>query len=104
MEELSDHHVELLIARDTLFMHQGKTERALELLDSAHNVQRIREILQQIIDAHLAQGSYEHAAEAILKLCELDERLDDGTIYRYLHCALTSCTNTPCYRNLRSVY
>jgi len=87
MEGLSDHHVELLIARATLFMHQGKTERALELLDSAlQRAEDQEEILQQIIDAHLAQGAYEHAAEAILKLCELDERLDDGTIYQLALC------------------
>ena len=68
-------------------MHQGKTERALELLDSAlQRAEDQEEILQQIIDAHLAQGSYEHAAEAILKLCELDERLDDGTIYQLALC------------------
>ncbi len=87
MEGLSDHHVELLIARATLFMHQGKTEKALELLDSAlKRAEDQEEILQQIIDAHLAQGSYAHAAEAILKLCELDEVLDDGTIYQLALC------------------
>jgi tetratricopeptide (TPR) repeat protein len=87
MEGLSDHHVELLIARATLFMHQGKTERALELLDSAlKRAEDQEEILQQIIDAHLAQGAYAHAAEAILKLCELDEELDDGTIYQLALC------------------
>ena len=83
MEGLTDHHVELLIARATLFIHQGKTAKALELLDSAlKRAEDQEEVLQQIIDAHLAQGSYAHAADAILKLCELDEELDEGTIYQ----------------------
>ena len=87
MEGLSDHHVELLIARATLFMHQGKTKKALELLDSAlERAEDEEEILQQIIDAHLAQGSYQHAINALLRLCELDEQLDDGTIYQLALC------------------
>lgn len=87
IEGLSDHHVELLIARATLFMHQGKTEKALELLDSAlERAEDEEEILQQIIDAHLAQGAYAHAAESILRLCKLDTSLDDGTIYQLALC------------------
>ena len=42
--------------------------------------------MQQIIDAHLAQGAYAHAAESILRLCKLDTSLDDGTIYQLALC------------------
>ncbi len=87
IEGLSDHHVELLIARATLFIHQGKKEKALELLNSAlERAEDEEEILQQIIDAHLTQGDYAHAAKSILRLCEIDARLDDGTIYQLALC------------------
>ena len=68
-------------------MHQGKTEKALQLLDSAlERADDEEEILQQIIDAHLTQGDYAHAAKAILRLCEIDASLDDGTIYQLALC------------------
>lgn len=87
LDGLSDHHVELMIARATLFIHQEKTSKALQLLEQAlERAEDQEDVLQQIIDAHLSQGAYALAADAILKLCALDQELDDGTIYQLVLC------------------
>ena len=59
----------------------------MELLDSAlQRAEDQEEILQQIIDAHLAQGFRMSMPSSHLGLCELDERFDDGTIYQLALC------------------
>lgn len=87
LEGMADHHAELLIARATLLMHQGKTHRALKLLDDAlARAEDPVEVLQQIVDAHMGQGDYHHAAAALERLVDLEEELEDSSIYQLALC------------------
>lgn len=87
LEGLADQHTELLIARAMLLMHQGNTTRALKLLDEAlSKAEDPVEVLQQIVDAHMGQGDYHHAALSLERLIELEDDIDDSSIYQLALC------------------
>jgi len=84
---IGDTNTELLVAKATLLLHQGEREEALEILDAAlASAEEPAEVLQAMVDAHLSQGDYHLAATALEKLCELDEELDEGTLYQLALC------------------
>lgn len=87
LEGLGDSNTELLVAKATLLLHQGDRKRALEMLDEAlETAEDPIEVLQAMVDAHLSQGEYLLAATALEKLCDLDDELDEGTVYQLALC------------------
>ena len=87
LEGLADQHVEVLIAKATLMMHKGDKINALALLDNALDIADDPvEILQQIVDAHLSQGEYGYAAAALERLCDMEDDLDDTSLYQLALC------------------
>lgn len=87
LEGLGDSNTELLVARATLLLHQGERTLALEMLDNAlETAEDPIDVLQAMVDAHLSQGEYLLAATALEKLCDLDDELDEGTVYQLALC------------------
>jgi len=87
LEGLADQYVEVLIAKATLMLHKGDKKKALALLDNALEISDDPvEILQQIVDAHLSQGEYGYAAAALERLCDMEEELDDTSLYQLALC------------------
>lgn len=87
LEGLAESNTELLVARATLLMHHGERKKAMKILDSAlEHAEDPIEVLQAMIDAHLSQGEYHLAASALEKLCDLDDELDEGTLYQLALC------------------
>lgn len=88
LEGLNMRSVELLIARATILLHQGQSDAGLKILDKAFkDAEDPVDVLQLIIDAHLSQGDYPRAIEALLKWCEMDdEPLEESALYQLAMC------------------
>ncbi len=88
LEGLNMRSVELLIARATILLHQGKNDAGLKILDKAFkDAEDPIDVLQLIIDAHLGQGDYPRAIEALLKWCDMDdEPLEESALYQLAMC------------------
>ena len=88
LEGLNMRSTELLIARATILMHRGNTQKGLQLLDEAlANSEDPVEVLQMIADTHLSQGDYPRAINILVRLCRLeDENLDEGALYQLAMC------------------
>jgi len=88
LEGLNMRSTELLIARATILMHRGATEKGLQLLDEAlENAEDPIEVLQMIADTYLSQGDYPRAINTLVQWCRMEEEeLDEGAIYQLAMC------------------
>jgi len=88
LEGLNMRSTELLIARATILMHRGNTQKGLQLLDEAlAGSDDPVEVLQMIADTHLSQGDYPRAINILVRWCRLEEEdLDEGALYQLAMC------------------
>ena len=88
LEGLNMRSVELLIARATILLHQGDNAAGLQILDKAfENAEDPIDVLQLIIDAHLSQGDYPRAINALLKWCNMEgEPFEESALYQLAMC------------------
>ncbi|NDH78218.1 MAG: hypothetical protein EBY63_05250 [Flavobacteriia bacterium] len=88
LEGLNMRSTELLIARATILMHRGNTQKGLQLLDEAlAGSDDPVEVLQMIADTHLSQGDYPRAINILVRWCRLEgEDLDEGALYQLAMC------------------
>lgn len=85
LESLNVNNAELSIARATILMQRGEMTLGLKMLDQALELAEDKvEVLHLIIDAHLNQGNYGKAIDALLMTIDeqKDEPLDEATIYQ----------------------
>ena len=88
LEGLNMRSVELLIARATILLYQGDNAAGLQILDKAfENAEDPVDVLQLIIDAHLSQGDYPRAINALLKWCNMEvEPFEESALYQLAMC------------------